>query len=117
MLPRRGATLPDVAREQNGSRRDAIAMGDKSNKRAGARVPKRAYEKELYRLQAELVKMQEWTRTSGARLVVIFEGRDAAGKGGTISRAMTYLNPRFAHVAALPTPTDRERSEWYFQRR
>jgi polyphosphate kinase len=80
------------------------------------RVPKHAYEKELYRLQAELVKMQEWTRTAGARLVVIFEGRDAAGKGGTISRVMTYLNPRFAHVAALPTPADRERSEWYFQR-
>jgi polyphosphate kinase 2 len=92
---------------------------DEQGKQQGkqqARVPKRAYEKELGRLQAELVKMQQWTRTAGARIVVIFEGRDAAGKGGTISRITTYLNPRFARVAALPTPTDRERTEWYFQR-
>jgi polyphosphate kinase len=80
------------------------------------RLPKDVYEKELYRLQAELVKMQEWARTSGARIVVIFEGRDAAGKGGTISRITTYLNPRAARIAALPKPTEREATEWYFQR-
>jgi polyphosphate kinase 2 len=80
------------------------------------RVPREVYEKELYRLQAELVKMQEWARTSGARIVVIFEGRDAAGKGGTISRITTYLNPRTARIAALPKPTEREATEWYFQR-
>ena len=74
------------------------------------------YEKELYRLQAELVKMQEWARTSGARIVVIFEGRDAAGKGGTIKRITAYLNPRIARIAALPKPTEREASQWYFQR-
>src|ERR1700744_4486844 len=82
----------------------------------GEKLPKKAYENELYRLQAELVKMQNWARASGARIVVIFEGRDAAGKGGTISRGMQYLNPRFAHVTALDKPSDRERSQWYFQR-
>jgi polyphosphate kinase 2 len=82
----------------------------------GEKLPKKAYEHELYRLQAELVKMQNWARASGARIVVIFEGRDAAGKGGTISRVMQYLNPRFARIAALDKPTDREHSQWYFQR-
>src|SRR5580693_1061455 len=66
--------------------------------------------------EAELLKMQEWVRAEGARVVVIFEGRDAAGKGGTISRVTQYLNPRQAHIAALPAPTEREKSEWYFQR-
>src|SRR6201987_2201497 len=80
------------------------------------RVPKKPYEKELYRLQAELMKVQEWVRAEGARVVVIFEGRDAAGKGGTIKRVTEYLNPRLARIAALPTPTERQRSEWYFQR-
>jgi polyphosphate kinase len=82
----------------------------------GKRLSKDVYEKELYRLQAGLVKMQEWARTSGARIVVIFEGRDAAGKGGTISRVTAYLNPRTARIAALPKPTEREASQWYFQR-
>ncbi len=82
----------------------------------GVKLPKQAYNKELYRLQSELVKMQNWTLASGARIVVIFEGRDAAGKGGTIARAMQYLNPRFAHVAALDKPTEREATQWYFQR-
>jgi polyphosphate kinase 2 len=80
------------------------------------KLPKHAYKAELYRLQAELVKVQEWMRTSGARMVIIFEGRDAAGKGGTIKRVTQYLNPRVAPIAALPTPTDREKSQWYFQR-
>jgi polyphosphate kinase len=80
------------------------------------RLPDKLYEKELRRLQVELVKLQEWTRTSGARVAVIFEGRDGAGKGGTISRITQYLNPRVVKVAALPAPTDRERSQWYFQR-
>jgi len=80
------------------------------------RVPKKPYEKELYRLQAELMKVQEWVRAEGARIVIIFEGRDAAGKGGTIKRVTQYLNPRVAQIAALPAPTDREKSQWYFQR-
>jgi polyphosphate kinase len=80
------------------------------------RLPRDLYEQELFRLQAELVKMQEWVRAEGARIVVIFEGRDAAGKGGTIQRVTQYLNPRVATITALPAPTEREKSEWYFQR-
>jgi polyphosphate kinase 2 len=80
------------------------------------RLPRHVYEQELYRLQGELVKMQEWVRTEGARIVVIFEGRDAAGKGSTIKRVAEYLNPRVARIAALPAPTERERTQWYFQR-
>ena len=80
------------------------------------RVPRKVYEAELLRLQAELVTMQEWVRSAGARLVVIFEGRDAAGKGGAIKRIVQYLNPRTARVVALPTPNEREKGEWYFQR-
>ena len=74
------------------------------------------YEAELTRLQVELVKMQEWVRSSGARVAAIFEGRDAAGKGGTITRIMQYLNPRVVRVVALPAPTEREETQWYFQR-
>ena len=81
-----------------------------------AHVPRKIYETELFRLQAELIKLQEWVRTEGARLVVIFEGRDAAGKGGTIKRVTQYLNPRVAKITALPAPTERERTQWYFQR-
>ncbi len=80
------------------------------------RMNKRLYEQELFRLQAELVEMQEWIRTTGHRLVVIFEGRDAAGKGGTIQRISQYLNPRVARIVALPAPTERELTQWYFQR-
>jgi polyphosphate kinase 2 len=83
---------------------------------AQEKLRKQAYKAELYRLQAELVKVQEWMRTAGARIVIIFEGRDAAGKGGTIKRVTEYLNPRVATIAALPMPTEREKSEWYFQR-
>jgi polyphosphate kinase 2 len=74
------------------------------------------YESELLQLQVELVKLQEWVRQEGLRVVVIFEGRDAAGKGGTIKRVTAALNPRICRVVALPSPTDRERSQWYFQR-
>jgi len=80
------------------------------------RVPKKLYETELFRLQAELVTLQEWVRSSGQRLVVVFEGRDAAGKGSTIKRVTQYLNPRVARIAALPAPSDRDRTQWYFQR-
>ncbi|MCB5168304.1 polyphosphate kinase 2 [Streptomyces bambusae] len=80
------------------------------------KLPRAVYEKELLRLQTELVKLQEWVRAEGARLVVVFEGRDAAGKGSTIKRVTEHLNPRAARVAALPKPTERERTQWYFQR-
>ena len=84
----------------------------KEHKRLGARE----YDAELSRLQAELVNVQEWVRATGARVVVVFEGRDAAGKGGTIKRITQYLNPRVARIAALPAPGERERGQWYFQR-
>src|SRR5258708_33853399 len=80
------------------------------------RLPKKPYEKELYRLQGELVKLQEWVRHEGARVVVIFEGRDAAGKGGTIKRVTEYLNSRIARVEAPPVPTERQPTQWYFKR-
>ena len=80
------------------------------------RLPRKLYERELFRLQAELVKVQEWVRVDGRRLVVLFEGRDAAGKGSTIKRVTQFLNPRVARIAALPAPTERERTQWYFQR-
>jgi polyphosphate kinase len=85
-------------------------------KKKKPKISKRVYEAELLRLQVELVKLQEWTRVTGHRIVVVFEGRDAAGKGGTIKRITEYLNPRVARVAALPSPTDRERGQWYYQR-
>jgi polyphosphate kinase 2 len=74
------------------------------------------YERELRRLQVELVKLQEWIRHEGLRVVVLFEGRDAAGKGGAIKRITESLNPRVCRVAALATPTEREKTQWYFQR-
>jgi polyphosphate kinase 2 len=80
------------------------------------RMPREIYETELLRLQAELVKVQEWVRISGRRVVLIFEGRDAAGKGGAIKRITEYLNPRVARIVALPRPTERESAQWYFQR-
>ena len=80
------------------------------------RMPRTVYEEELLRLQAELVKVQEWARASGSRVVMVFEGRDAAGKGGVIKRITEYLNPRVARIVALPRPTEREREQWYFQR-
>ena len=75
------------------------------------RMPRKIYEKELFRLQAELVKLQEWVRTEGARLVIVFEGRDAAGKEGTIKRATQFLNPRIARITTLPAPTEREQTQ------
>ena len=80
------------------------------------KLPNAVYEAELNRLQAELVEMQEWVKATGARIVVLFEGRDAAGKGGAIKRITEYLNPRVASVVALPAPTERQRTQWYFQR-
>ncbi|HEV3358150.1 MAG TPA: polyphosphate kinase 2 [Pseudonocardiaceae bacterium] len=88
----------------------------KRGESAPERLPRAVYEPELLRLQRELVKLQEWVRVEGARVVVLFEGRDAAGKGGTIKRVSEYLNPRIARIAALPKPTERERGQWYFQR-
>jgi polyphosphate kinase 2 len=79
-------------------------------------LPGRVYTRELARLQLELVKLQEWIKHQGLKVVVIFEGRDAAGKGGAIKRTTECLNPRVCRVVALGTPTERERTQWYFQR-
>jgi polyphosphate kinase len=92
------------------------AKQPESQKASPRKISSAVYDAELFRLQTELVKLQEWVRFSGARLVVVFEGRDGAGKGGTIKRVTEYLNPRFARIAALPAPTDRERGQWYYQR-
>ncbi|HEV3494860.1 MAG TPA: polyphosphate kinase 2, partial [Actinomycetes bacterium] len=79
-------------------------------------MKKKPYEEELARLQLELIKLQEWVKHAGLKVVVIFEGRDAAGKGGTIKRITESLNPRICRVVALAAPTERERTQWYFQR-
>jgi len=81
-----------------------------------AGLQRKVYEAELLRLQGELVALQTWVTSTGQRLVVVFEGRDAAGKGGTIKRVTQYLNPRVARIVALPVPTERQRTQWYFQR-
>ena len=80
------------------------------------KIRNKDYEAELARLQIELVKLQEWISYKGLKVVVIFEGRDAAGKGGTIKRITGPLNPRICRVVALPAPTEREKTQWYFQR-
>ena len=77
---------------------------------------RKVYERELRRLQVELIKLQHWVRDEGERIVVIFEGRDAAGKGGVIKRISEHTNPRIVRTVALGTPSDRERTQWYFQR-
>jgi len=74
------------------------------------------YEEELFKLQLELVKLQEWIKEKNLKVVVVFEGRDAAGKGGVIKRITQHLNPRICRVVALPAPTEREKTQWYFQR-
>ena len=104
----------------NGSANDTSAQTKQRKKQKPQppplKLPNEVYQAELFRLQTEFVRLQEWVRFSGARLVVIFEGRDGAGKGGTIKRITEYLNPRVARIAALPAPTDRERGQWYYQR-
>lgn len=94
----------------------ARAKKTKSTPPAARKISDAVYEAELFRLQTEFVKLQEWVRHSEERLVVIFEGRDAAGKGGVIKRITEYLSPRVVRVAALPMPTEREHGEWYYQR-
>src|SRR5512132_2782688 len=92
--------------------REAIAAEESET----TKLKKKPYEEELARLQLELIKLQEWIKHAGLRVVVIFEGRDAAGKGGTIKRITESLNPRICRVVALAAPTERERTQWYFQR-
>ena len=100
-------TAPDGAETQEVEPKESIQR---------PKLKKKFYEKELRRLQEELIKMQETIRKNGTRVVVIFEGRDAAGKGGVIKRILERLNPRTLRVAALGTPTEREKTQWWFQR-
>lgn len=105
-------SIQDVAAQST----DGKAPKNKSDKQKRKRIKNKLYEKEMVRLQIELVKLQEWIRLKGLKVVVIFEGRDTAGKGGVIKRIMERLNPRVARVVALPKPTEREQTQWYFQR-
>ena len=95
---------------------DDLGKTDDSTRTTGKKLKKSFYLKELARLQVELVKMQEWIRHEGLKVVVVFEGRDAAGKGGVIKRITESLNPRICRVVALGTPTEREKTQWYFKR-
>ncbi|MFG6440763.1 polyphosphate kinase 2 [Roseateles sp. LKC17W] len=94
-------------------RDSGVTAGDEP---ADASTERRRYFRELFRLQSELVKLQDWVQHTGHKVVILFEGRDAAGKGGVIKRITQRLNPRVCRVAALPAPNDRERTQWYFQR-
>ena len=93
------------------------ASGEAGDTRSAEyRAARRQYFRELFRMQAELVKLQDWVVKTGHKVVILFEGRDAAGKGGVIKRITQRLNPRVCRVAALPAPNDREKTQWYFQR-
>lgn len=107
---------PNFENEVNG---DILTDGEVDPKllaKKKKKLPKEFYEKELFRLQVEMVKLQEWVKEKGLKVVVIFEGRDAAGKGGVIKRITEHLNPRVCRIAALPAPTEREKTQWYFER-
>ena len=95
---------------------DALADSDLDISSESYKEERRRYFRELFRMQAELVKLQDWVVKTGHKVVILFEGRDAAGKGGVIKRITQRLNPRVCRVAALPAPNDRERTQWYFQR-
>ncbi len=120
-LPFDGAISTFYNEKAPGAVRDAIKSsvgGDILSKSYpyGARMKRKQYEKDMAALQIELVRFQHWVRENGQRVAIVFEGRDAAGKGGTIKRFRENLNPRAANVVALSKPTEREQSQWYFQR-
>lgn len=110
----------ELEMEIDDGRLDALVEGMAAHPEAGAGetagIDRRVYFKELFRLQRELVKLQDWVQHQKLKVVVLFEGRDAAGKGGAIKRITQRLNPRVCRVAALPAPNERERTQWYFQR-
>ena len=95
---------------------DPLAHDDGQSPGDALAAQRRAYFHALFQMQGELVKLQDWVVHSGHKVVILFEGRDAAGKGGVIKRITQRLNPRVCRVAALPAPNDRERTQWYFQR-
>ncbi|WP_404710246.1 polyphosphate kinase 2 [Sphingomonas sp. MMS24-J13] len=105
----------ELEMELDEARLDELA-GDLADQPEHDQLPRRTYFRELFRLQHELVRLQDWVQHKGLKVVVIFEGRDSAGKGGAIKRITQRLNPRVCRVAALPAPNERERTQWYFQR-
>jgi len=111
--------LDGTQRNQRGAGNDLESPGSPSageGDRGRPKLGKKVYQRELARLQLELVKMEDWVKANGHRVVVIFEGRDAAGKGGVIKAVTASTNPRIVRVVALAAPTERERGQWYFQR-
>ena len=120
-LPFDGAISAFYENDAPDAIRNAIARAEKGDVLSPSyphseRMPRKAYEKEMAALQIELVKMLSWVKSSGARVVIVFEGRDAAGKGGTIKRFRENLNPRSARLVALSKPSETEATQWYFQR-
>ena len=109
-----GAKKETPANEKTNKNKQTAVVKSAPNKRR--KITNKVYESELAKLHVELVKLQEWIHAKGLKVVVIFEGRDAAGKGGTIKRITQSLNPRICRVVALVTPTEREKTQWYFQR-
>src|SRR5947208_12602147 len=91
-------------------------MNEKSDSSASKKMKRKKYEKELRRLQTELCKLQEWIKHAGLRIIIVFEGRDGAGKGGTIRAITERVSPRVFRIAALPAPSDREKTQVYLQR-
>jgi len=112
LLPTDGIPKGILRKVERAGRREIISDSYPYDTKMG----RRAYERRKAALQVELLKMQKWVKETGERVVLLFEGRDAAGKGGTIKRFMEHLNPRGATVVALPAPSERERGQWYFQR-
>ena len=105
-----------MSNKERKSQHPSVAAEDSPTSLQKKRLPKKFYEKELAKLQIELVKLQGWIKHEGLRVVVIFEGRDAAGKGGVIKRITERMNPRVVRVVALGVPTEKEKTQWYFQR-
>ena len=105
----------ELEMEMDDSRLERLLDGQDRDSKAGL-LDRQFYFKELFRLQRELIRLQDWVVNTKAKVVVVFEGRDAAGKGGVIKRITQRLNPRVVRVVALPAPSERERSQWYFQR-
>ena len=111
---RKGAHSNAVSKNKTKPGSGPAPSAEKSEKKSN--LSNKEYEKELFKLQLELVKLQEWIKHKGLKAVIIFEGRDAAGKGGVIKRINQHLSPRICRVVALPAPTERETTQWYFQR-
>ncbi len=114
--PKRKKDKPKADEKAESRRAEEAASGSQGRIETAGKLKKKPYERELAKLHIELVKLQEWVKQQGLRVVMLFEGRDAAGKGGTIKRITECLNPRVCRVVALGTPTERDKTQWYFQR-